>query len=335
MNTPRGSSPSSPAETASREVLRLTVPPKQSRVRLDVYLTHQVENATRNKVRQAIDQGWVLVDGVRAKPSHAVAPGEVIEVTLPRPPRQDAQAENIPLEIVYEDDDLLIVNKPAGMVSHPAYGNYTGTLVNALLHHCQRLSSVNIPLRPGIVHRLDKDTSGLLVVAKNDRAHHLLARQFSARTIEREYWALVWGKFSEPEGVVEASLGRSKKDRKKVAVLKEGKHARTEYELLKQFAYLSLLGLRLRTGRTHQIRVHLAHIGHPVFGDPTYGGRTATWGGLTGAKAQQAARLLKILPRQALHAKTIGFVHPTSNQLMRFDSDLPNDMASVLSELRP
>jgi 23S rRNA pseudouridine1911/1915/1917 synthase len=335
MSAQRGSGPPSLTQKASLEVLHLTVPPKQSRVRLDVYLAHQVENATRSKVRQAIEQGWVLVDGKRVKPSHPVSPGALIEITLPRPPRQEAQAEDIPLEIVYEDDDLLVVDKPAGMVTHPAYGNYTGTLVNALLSHCQRLSSVNTSLRPGIVHRLDKDTSGLLVVAKNDRAHHLLARQFSSRTIGREYWALVWGRFSAPKGVVEASLGRSKKDRKKVAVTKEGKHARTEYELLEQYPFLSLLRLRLHTGRTHQIRVHLAHIGHPVFGDPTYGGRTATWGGLTGTKAQQAARLLKILPRQALHAKTIGFVHPTSNQHLSFDSELPNDMASVLAELRP
>ena len=335
MKHPHATSSPSPSDPAAREVLRLTVPPKQSRVRLDVYLTHQVENATRSKVQQAIEDGAVLVNGARVKPSHPVAPGEEIEVTLPRPPRQDAEAEDIPLDIVYEDDDLLVVNKPAGMVTHPAYGNHTGTLVNALLFHCRQLSSVNTPSRPGIVHRLDKDTSGLLVVAKNDRAHHLLARQFSSRTIDREYWALVWGTFSQPTGEVEANLGRSKKDRKKVAVLKDGKHARTEYELLERFAYSTLLRLWLHTGRTHQIRVHLAHIGHPVFGDPTYGGRTSTWGGLTGSKAQQAARLLKKLPRQALHAKTIGFIHPTTQQHVAFESEIPNDMASVLSELRP
>ena len=319
----------------AREILRLTVPPKQSRIRLDVYLTHQVENATRSKVRQAIDGGSVLVNGKPVKASHQVAPGENIEVTLPRPPRQAAEPEDIPLEVLHEDEDLLVVNKPAGMVTHPAYGNYSGTLVNALLHHCKGLSQVNTSLRPGIVHRLDKDTSGLMVVAKNDRAHQLLARQFSARTIERAYWALVWGTFSESKGVIEASLGRSKKDRKKVAVTAEGKHARTEFQVLRRYAYLTLLQLRLHTGRTHQIRVHLAHVGHPVFGDPTYGGRSSTWGGLTGSKAQQAARLLKLLPRQALHAKTIGFVHPGTNERISFDSELPNDMASVLSELRP
>jgi 23S rRNA pseudouridine1911/1915/1917 synthase len=316
-----------------RERIRLVVPPKQSRERLDVYLTHQIQNATRSKVQQAINEGLVLVNGQRVKPSHHVAPGETIEVTLPRPPRPEALPENIPLDIVYEDDDLIVVNKPAGMVTHPAYGNYTGTLVNALLYRTQHLSRVKHRLRPGIVHRLDKDTSGLLVVAKTDTAHHRLAKQFSARTIDREYWALVWGKFKNPTGVIEASLGRSKKDRRKVTVTAEGKHAVTEYEVLKEFDFLSLVRLKLKTGRTHQIRVHLTHVGHPVFGDPTYGGRSHLWGGLSGKKAQHAANLLKLISRQALHAKTIGFVHPTTQQLMKFDSELPDDMKAVLAKL--
>lgn len=320
-------------DTDERERIRLVVPPKQSRERLDVYLTHQIQNATRNKVQQAINEGLVLVDGKQVKPSHPVAPGETIEVTLPRPPRPEAVPENIPLDIVYEDDDLIVVNKPAGMVTHPAYGNYTGTLVNALLYRTQELSRVKHRLRPGIVHRLDKDTSGLLVVAKTDAAHHLLAKQFSARTIDREYWALVWGKFKKPKGVIEASLGRSKKDRRKVTVTTEGKHAITEYEVLKEFDFLSLVRLKLKTGRTHQIRVHLMHVGHPVFGDPTYGGRSHLWGGLSGKKAQHAANLLKIITRQALHAKTIGFIHPTTQQAMKFDSELPEDMRAVLEKL--
>lgn len=321
------------ADTDARERLRLVVPPKQSRERLDLYLTHQVQNATRNKVQQAIAAGLVLVDGKRAKPSHPVSPGEVIEITLPRPPRSEAKAENIPLDIVYEDDQFLIVNKAAGMVTHPAYGNYSGTLVNALLYHSSTLSGVNTPLRPGIVHRLDKDTSGLLVVAKTDSAHHLLAKQFSRRTIDREYWALVWGTLKQQKGIIEASLGRSKKDRKKVTVTAAGKQAVTEYEVLKKFDYLSLVRLKLKTGRTHQIRVHLAHVGHPVFGDPTYGGRSNTWGGLTGKKAQHAQNLLKIIARQALHAKTIGFVHPKTKEPVKFDSDLPADMHAVLEKL--
>jgi 23S rRNA pseudouridine1911/1915/1917 synthase len=315
------------------EKVRIVVPPKQSKQRIDVYLTHHIQNATRNKVRTGIDEGLVLVDGKKVKASHPVAPGEVIEITFQRPPRIEAKPEAIPLNIVFEDGQLLIVNKPAGMVTHPAYGNYSGTLVNALLHHCNSLSSVNTELRPGIVHRLDKDTTGLMVVAKNDVAHHLLARQFSRRTIDREYWAIVWGKFKQRKGTIDATLGRSKRDRKKVAVTAEGKNAITDYEVIDEFEYLSLVRLKLRTGRTHQIRVHLAHIGHPVFGDPTYGGRSNTWGGLEGKKALRAQNLLKLIGRQALHAKTIGFVHPATKEAVRFDSELPADMQEVLNRL--
>ena len=315
------------------EKIHILVPPKQSKERIDVYLTHQIQNATRSKVRAAIDAGSVLVNGKKIKASHPIAPGEIIEVTLPHPPRSDARPEDIPLEIVYEDKQLLIVNKRAGMVTHPAFSNYTGTLVNALLHHCNALSKVNSETRPGIVHRLDKDTTGLMVVAKNDIAHHYLAKQFSRRTIEREYWAIVWGTFEKRKGTIEAALGRSKRDRKKVAVTAGGKHAVTDYEVLKEFEYLSLLRLKLRTGRTHQIRVHLAHIGHPVFGDPTYGGRSHLWGGLEGKKAQQAFNLLKLIDRQALHAKTIGFVHPETKEAVKFDSELPADMQDVLGRL--
>ena len=333
MAPPPVNDPRAPSDSDEREKIRIVVPPKQSRERLDIYITHQVQNATRNKVRSAIDGGAVLVNGKKVKASHAIAPGEIIEITLPRPRRSDALPEDIPLDILYEDDALLIVNKPAGMVTHPAYGNYSGTLVNALLFHSRSLSKVNSETRPGIVHRLDKDTTGLMVVAKNDVAHHLLARQFSRRTIEREYWALVWGTFRERNGTIEASLGRSKRDRKKVAVTSEGKHAVTEYEVLKDFEFTTLVRLKLKTGRTHQIRVHLAHIGHPVFGDPTYGGRSHTWGGLEGKRSQFAQNLLKRTTRQALHAKTIGFVHPASKEGVRFNSELPDDMKDVLAKL--
>jgi len=321
-------------EEAPRATLRFTVPPGQSRVRLDVYLTHHVENATRSKVQQGIENGDVTVNGKVVKPSTHVLPGDVIVVVLQRPPRTEALPEDIPLVIVYEDDDLLVVNKPAGMVTHPAYKNTSGTLVNALLHHASTLSTLNTALRPGIVHRLDKDTTGLLVVAKNDPVHAKLADQFAKRTIEREYHALVWGRMKAPKGTIDAKLGRSKRDRKKVAVSNEGKNAVTDYTVLEVFDFLTLVKLTLRTGRTHQIRVHLAHIGHPVFGDVTYGGRSATWGGLTGTKERFAANLLKMLGRQALHAKTIGFVHPRTNETMRFDSELPEDMESVIVKLR-
>lgn len=311
----------------------IVVPAGKKKERLDVFLTDQIEHATRNKVQRAIREGAVLVNGVRVRPSHSVAPGEVIHITVPRPPPQKALAENISLDIVYEDDDLIVVNKPSGMVTHPAYGNYSGTLVNALLYHCERLATSPDPVRPGIVHRLDKDTSGLIVVAKNEFTHAQLAKQFFQRTVRREYQAIVWGRFRQPSGVIEAKLGRSKSDRKKMAVVLVGKVATTEYTVLQQFPYLSLLSLKLRTGRTHQIRVHLAHINHAVFGDPTYNGRHMTWGPGTPRQKSEVQRLLKIIPRQALHAKTIGFMHPRTRREAFFDSSLPNDMQDVLAIL--
>ncbi|MGA9117010.1 MAG: RluA family pseudouridine synthase [Bacteroidota bacterium] len=312
----------------------LIVPQGKKRERLDLFLTHHVENATRTRIQQAVRAGLVLVDGCRVRASHRVSPGERIELTLPSPPPTDILPEPIPLDILYEDADLLVVNKPAGMVTHPAHGNRTGTLVNALLSHTRSLSAGGDPVRPGIVHRLDKDTSGLLVVARNERAHAALARQFALRTVRREYQAVVWGRFSSGEGVVQACLGRSRSDRKKMAVVEGGKEARTEYRVLEQFAYCALLRLRLRTGRTHQIRVHLAHIGHPVFGDPSYHGRRIVCG--TGSRSQkdEVECLLRLMPRQALHARTLGFLHPGGGREMFFASPLPPDMESVLLLLR-
>ncbi|MFN0156561.1 MAG: RluA family pseudouridine synthase [Bacteroidota bacterium] len=311
----------------------IVVPPGKKKERLDVFLTNHVENATRNKVQAAIRAGKVLVDGKEVRPSHQVSPGETIHITLPKSPPQEAQGENIPLNILYEDDALIVVNKAAGMVTHPAYGNHTGTLVNALLHHCNVLSGLTDPMRPGIVHRLDKETSGVMVIAKSDAVHAHLARQFARRTIQREYWAIVWGMFKETKGLIEAQLGRSKSDRKKMAVVADGKHAATEYEVLQQFEYLSLVRLKLRTGRTHQIRVHLAHVNHPVFGDPTYNGRHLIWGPGTPKQKTEVDRLLKLIPRQALHAKTLGFIHPISRQPMVFDSPLPPDIEAILASL--
>lgn len=312
----------------------IVVPAGKKKERLDVFLTNHVENATRSKVQRAIRAGTVLVNSHTVKPSHTVVPGEVIRITLPKSPPQQALPENISLEILYEDSELLVINKPAGMVTHPAYGNYTGTLVNALLYHCNSLSTLNDQTRPGIVHRLDKDTSGLMVVAKTDAAHAMLAKQFAARTIQREYWAIVWGRFKEKRGVIETLLGRSKSDRKKMAVVENGKQAVTEYMVLEQFSYLSLVRLKLRTGRTHQIRVHLAHINHPVFGDPTYNGRHLVAGPGTQKQKAEVQHLLNLMPRQALHAKTIGFVHPTTRKEMMFDSSLPADIGEVLATLR-
>jgi 23S rRNA pseudouridine1911/1915/1917 synthase len=311
----------------------ITVPAGQTRERLDVYLTSRIENATRTKVQEAIESGEVLVNNSRVKASSKVAPLDVIAIHLDRPDPPSVEAEPIPLSIVYEDDYLLVVDKPAGMVTHPAYKNYSGTLVNALMHHTRTLSQPH-PMRPGIVHRLDKDTSGLLVVAKDETTHQLLSKQFAAKTSEREYNAIAWGVFREKEGSVDAPLGRSKQDRKKVAVTEGGKHAMTDYCVLEQFDYCAFIRLRLRTGRTHQIRAHLAHIHHPIFGDPTYGGREIVAGGVDGKKKAEVKNLLELIHRQALHARTLGFVHPMTKEMMRFEAPLPGDFVNVLEKLR-
>jgi 23S rRNA pseudouridine1911/1915/1917 synthase len=317
--------------------IEIIVPNVEKRERIDKFLTNQIENSSRSKIEKLIESGLVLVNGQTVKPSHRISPGEKIVVKIPKEPRPELTPEPIPLDIVYEDDYLLVVNKPAGMVTHPGHGNYTGTLVNALLYHCSKLSKVNVSggeVRPGIVHRLDKDTSGLLVVAKDDETHRHLAKQFFHKTVDREYWAIVWGHFNSTRGVIETELGRSKSDRTKFTVVKGGKLAITEYEVLEKFDFLSLVKLKLKTGRTHQIRVHLAYIGHPVFGDPTYGGRRIAWGGIDRKKKLFVDELLKIMQRQALHAKTLGFIHPARNEFMKFDSELPEDMKKLLEVLK-
>lgn len=318
-------------------------------MRLDVYVTAHVENATRSKVQEAIKSGEITVNGNTVKPSYLLHPNDLIAVHLHRPEPPEIKPEPIPLDIIYEDEYLMVVNKPAGMVTHPAYKHYSGTLVNALMHHSGALSQLHAKedekfntFRPGIVHRLDKETSGLLVIAKDETTHQQLAKQFAAKTLrqkhaahaEREYVAIAWGKFKQQSGLIEAPLGRSKSDRKKVAVVADGKHAATEYEVVEQFDYLALLRLHLHTGRTHQIRVHLAHIHHPVFGDGTYGGREIAVGGVTGKKKAEARHLLALMPRQALHAKKLGFIHPVTREAMKFDSELPADMKQVLDEVK-
>lgn len=316
-------------------VIHITVPPGKKKERIDVFLAHQIENASRNKVQNAIKRGYVTVDNKTVKSNHIVAPGEMITVELPLPPPPDAQPEDIPLDIVYEDESVIIVNKPPGMVTHPAYGNYTGTLVNALLHHTRSdLAETDDPRRPGIVHRLDKDTSGLMVVTKNENALRALTKQFSDRTIDREYWAVIWGRFTERSGTIEARLGRSTSDRKKITVREDGKPAVTQFEVIEEYDGLSLIRLKLMTGRTHQIRVHLASENHPVFGDPSYGGRRIVYGGVTPKRKAFIHNLLERLQRQALHAKTLGFVHPVSKENIFFESELPDDMAYVVERLR-
>jgi 23S rRNA pseudouridine1911/1915/1917 synthase len=243
--------------------------------------------------------------------------------------------EKIPLDIFFEDEHLLVVNKPAGMVVHPASGVYTGTLVNALLYHCRELSGINGSTRAGIVHRLDKDTTGLLMVAKTDEAHRALADQLAKRTVRREYRAIVWGQFPTVKGSVDSPIGRHRVDRKKMAVqLIDGRKAVTHYRVEKEFGVCSYLSLKLETGRTHQIRVHLAHLGHPVLGDPKYGGRRKKLTSLRQAARTIGQELLKVMPRQALHAKVLGFKHPLTGTIMQFEADLPEDMEIALALLK-
>lgn len=325
-------------ENPNRTEYLIEVPEGQnSDIRLDKYITSFIQNATRNKVQKAIKDGHVLVNGKLEKSSYVMQAGDKIEISLPKPPPPKAKPEEIPLDIVHEDDDLLIVNKEADMVVHPAFGNWTGTLVNGLLHHTEKnLSKADEETyRPGIVHRLDKDTSGLLVVAKTEVAHQKLAAQFAEKSVQRTYWAIVWG--SPPaEGTIEGNVGRSPRDRKIMTVLDtgRGKKAITHYKKLEEFDHLALLEIQLETGRTHQIRVHMQHEGFYVFGDPTYGGNSVRYGPNSGSRKSMFNNLFSVLQRQALHAKTLGFTHPTIDEPVLFDSRLPNDLNHVLDTLR-
>ncbi|MCR5015243.1 MAG: RluA family pseudouridine synthase [Ruminococcus sp.] len=285
--------------------------------RIDKYISDNIAELTRSAVQGLIAEGLVLADGKPVSKNYKLRGGETVEVEIPEPEPMDAVAEDIPLDIVYEDADLLVVNKPKGMVVHPAHGNYTGTLVNALLHHCgDSLSGINGVIRPGIVHRIDKDTSGLLIVAKNDASHLHLAEQIKVHSFTREYEAVACGAFKEAEGTVDAPIGRHKTDRKKMCVTTENsRNAVTHYSVIKQYGGYAHVRLRLETGRTHQIRVHLAYIGHPVLGDAVYG------------------KPFKGIEGQCLHARKIGFIHPTTGEYMEFTSELPDYFVSVLNKL--
>lgn len=324
------------AKLIKEKKYRFEIPEGKKKERLDVFLASSIENATRSKVQKLIDAKFVTVNGITVKSNYQVKPFDVIEAVHPITPRpEETEPEDIPLDIVYEDDYLLVINKPAGMVAHPAYANYTGTLVNALLHHTKKLSGLNEPGRPGIIHRLDKDTSGLLVVAKDDFTHAKIAEQFSKRTVDREYHAICWGKFKEKKGEINFNIVRSKKDRKKFSVSEnEGRTALTLYEVLEEFEFTSYLKLNLKTGRTHQIRVHLSGISKPVFGDPTYGGRQVVYGSELPKIKARVQNLLEIMPRQALHAKTVGFFHPHLKKKMFFNSELPEDMKHLIKKLK-
>lgn len=316
--------------------IKINVPEGKKKERIDIFLANSVENATRSRIQKLIKNDCVIVNGFTIKPNYIVSPNDVIELNIPTLPRPEkTEPEEIPLNIVFEDEYLLVVNKPAGMVAHPSLGNYTGTLVNALLHHTKNLSSLNEPTRPGIVHRIDKDTSGLLLVAKDEWTHAQLAKQFSSHTIDREYWAICWGLFKQKSGEVIGNIARSTKDRKIFTVSNsEGRFAHTFYDVIEEFGFASLIKLKLKTGRTHQIRVHMAHIKHPIFGDPTYGGRKIVYGSDLPKMKSRVNNLLEIMQRQALHAKTLGFYHPHLKERIILDSELPLDFSTLIEKLR-
>ena len=299
------------------EQVVLTASAEDKGSRIDRYISENITELTRSGVQGLMEKGLVLVNGGEVSKNYKLRGGEEISVEIPEPEPMDAVPEDIPLDIVYEDEDLLVVNKPKGMVVHPAHGNYTGTLVNALLHHCgNSLSGINGVIRPGIVHRIDKNTSGLLIVAKNDASHLKLAEQIKEHSFTREYEAVACGYFKDTEGTVDAPIGRHKTDRKKMCVTSENsRNAVTHYSVIKQYGGYAHLRLRLETGRTHQIRVHLSYIGHPVLGDEVYG------------------KPYKGLEGQCLHARKIGFIHPSTGEYMEFQSELPDYFISVLTRL--
>jgi len=314
---------------------RLLADPKQTLIRLDKFLMDRLPNVTRTKLQEGIKQGFVKVNQNKIKPNYRVRPGDEIVVTLPEPPRDtDIVPEDIELDIVYEDPDLLVVNKPAGMVVHPAYNNWTGTLVNALTFHFNNLPTMpDNQGRPGLVHRIDKDTSGLLVIAKTELAMTRLARQFYDHSIERSYTALVWGVPENKSGTIDVNLGRGFKDRRITTAFPEGDYGRravTHYEVVKPLRYVSLVTCRLETGRTHQIRAHLKYLGHPLFNDAQYGGDKVLKGTVFSKYKAFVENCFKMLPRQALHAKSLGFIHPTTEKAMRFESELPEDFQQAL-----
>ncbi len=316
---------------------RIVADAKQGLVRIDKFLMDRLPNVTRTKIQYGIRDGFVKVNDKDTKANYKVHPNDVIIISFPEPPRDtDVVPENIPLNIVFEDEHLLVVNKKAGMVVHPAHQNWSGTLVNALTYHFQNLPQMpGNDGRPGLVHRIDKDTSGLLVIAKTEKAMTSLAKQFFDHSIERTYQAIVWGVPAPPQGTINVHVGRSLKDRRVTVAFPEGdfgRHAITHYTLLKDYRYVSLIECKLETGRTHQIRAHMKFIGHPIFNDATYGGNEALKGTIFSKYKQFVDNCFKIIPRQALHAKTLGFIHPATKEFMTFDSELPEDFKAVIEK---
>ena len=327
------------AQQDLHEHYAFTVDKGQQPLRIDKYLMNFVENATRNKIQAAAKAGHIFVNDIVVKSNYKVKPNDQIRVLFEHPPHENLLIpEDIPIDIVFEDEHLLVVNKPAGMVVHPGHGNYSGTLINALLFHFEHLPN-NSSNRPGLVHRIDKDTSGLLVVAKTEQAMTHLSAQFKAKTSERSYTALVWGNIEEEKGTIEGHIGRHPKNRLQNTVFEgdeavKGKPAITHFEVLERLGYVTLVRCKLETGRTHQIRVHMKHIGHTLFNDERYGGEKILKGTTFTKYKQFVDNCFKVLPRQALHAKTLGFVHPKTEEFMSFSCELPSDMEQCIQKWR-
>ena len=319
------------------EHFNIVVDEGQQPTRIDKFLIDKVPNISRNKIQNAAKAEAVKVNDKAVKSNYKVKPGEQISLLLPHPKREtELIAEDIPLDIIYEDDDVMVINKAAGLVVHPGYNNFTGTLVNGLMYHFENLPSLNEHHRPGLVHRLDKNTSGIMVVAKTEFALSSLAKQFYERTTDRKYLALCWGDLNE-DGTVEGNIGRSLKNRKLMDVFPEadyGKMAKTHYKVLQRLSYVTLVECKLETGRTHQIRVHMKHLGHPLFGDPEYGGDKILKGTTFTKYKQFVENNFKLLPRQALHAKSLAFTQPVTDERLSFESEVPEDFSAVLDRWR-
>ncbi|HTN45086.1 MAG TPA: RluA family pseudouridine synthase [Flavipsychrobacter sp.] len=323
-------------DDAPKERFRITITKGQEPLRIDKYLMNIIEGATRNKIQQAIDNGYVTVNNQAVKANYKIKPGdEVIVIETRKAEVLDVLPEALPLDVVFEDDDILIINKKPGMVVHPGCGNYSGTLINGLMYYLQSKNVDTTLPRVGLVHRIDKNTSGLIVIAKTEQAMSDLAAQFKKHTVHRRYIALAWGDFEENEGTVEGNIGRNLRFRKIMDVFPEGdqgKHAITHFRVLERYNYVTLLELRLETGRTHQIRVHMKHIGHPLFNDETYGGDRIIKGTVFTKYRQFVENCFNILPRHALHAKELGFVHPRTKEWIQFSSELPADIQQVIEK---
>lgn len=320
------------------EHFRFTVDRGQNPLRIDKYLMAKIENASRNRIQNSAHAGNVLVNDAVVKPNYKVKPLDVITIVMAYPPRDtEVYPENIPINIVYEDSEILVVNKAPGMVVHPGHGNFTGTLQNALLYHMQQSNPDNPDAKPYLVHRIDKDTSGIMLIAKTELAQSKIAKQFFDHTIDRSYIALVWGNIDHDEGTIDANIGRDVRNRLVQAIYddpEKGRHAVTHYHVLERFGYVTLVECRLETGRTHQIRIHLKHIGHPLFNDESYGGSGILKGTTFTKYKQFVNNCFSLIPRQALHAKSLGFIHPATRKFVHFDSEYPADLGAVIEKWR-